>query len=143
MLKLYGILAFFGLAAVLTVSLVSGQDTPSQLEGIYAISGTADDGSAYSGWVEIIEQGELFNLQWETPCGVMSIGQAIRDGDVLSVIFQTPKGLGLAQYTYANGKWKGLWAAAGGTDVYPETLTREKRTLEQLRAQACEKPAHL
>ena len=114
-------------------SLVA-QEKP--VDGVYLVSGTDGQGKDYTGWAIIGKGGIL----WETPCGTIGVGRILASGDTLAIVFEGSAGLGQGLYVKnSKGELIGRWNIVGESSDHPETLTPTERTLEQLRAQACEK----
>lgn len=100
----------------------------SDLSGLYLCEGTSPMGTSYTCAVEIAPQGDIFSVRWRFEQG-HGIGIGIRQGDVLSVIFQLEDGsIGLTSYQIAGTTLTGVWTMPGMSTVATETLQKTTAT---------------
>lgn len=106
----------------------------SDLVGLYTCEGVNPDETPYRCAVEIAAQGDTFALRWRFNKGVEGIGIGIKQGEVLSVIFQLPDGsIGLTSYRITGTTLTGVWTMPGQSTVATETLHKTKaKSLEDV-----------
>ena len=105
---------------VLSPIIASAQD----IAGRYTVMGINEDGSAYAGFVDIVDSGSAFTLTWEDKGKQYAAGLGLLEGQVLSVIFQTSTGdIGLASYRREAKALVGRWLFPGHPKINTETLT--------------------
>jgi hypothetical protein len=101
---------------------VQAQDT---LAGAYTVTGANEDGSSYTGRAQVTDTDGILRIEMSDEQGVASIAIGLREGNVVSVIFQTREGaVGVASYRLENGRWIGRWTLPGSDVVLTETLTK-------------------
>ena len=101
------------------------------LVGSYTVSGRNQDGATYTGTAEIASEGEVYGVRWLVEPNAQMIGIGLREGDVLSVIFQMADGsVGLTAFRIVQDRngltLKGRWTVPGHNVVLPETLTKAR-----------------
>lgn len=106
---------------------------PAEVNGAYAVSGTNPDGGQYSGTLEIIPRGSVYQFRWNA--GAQYDGIGIRNGKIIAVAFaggSDGTGCGVVDYTIMNdGSLDGRWGYWGTTSAGTEKATRILgRTLE-------------
>ena len=133
------------LAALLLASSVftQAQEPTDPLVGIYTCDGLNHDGAAYRALVAIEANGAAYVLRWELVGDPQrQVGIALRQNDVLSVIFQTDSGaVGLSSYAIEQdekglrllGRWLMPGVAAVSREVLTKTAARSIDELRQLR----------
>lgn len=113
------------LACLLLVlpACVSAQDT---LTGTYTVEGLNDDGSTYTFQADVVEEGGVLSLSMRNERGdVAVIALGLREGDIVSTVFQTSDGaIGLAVYRIEGDTWRGRWIVPGAPGILTETLTK-------------------
>lgn len=105
----------------------------AEVNGAYAVSGTNPDGGQYSGTLEIIPRGSVYQFRWNA--GAQYDGIGIRNGKIIAVAFASGSdgtGCGVVDYTIMNdGSLDGRWGYWGTTSAGTEKATRIfGRTLE-------------
>lgn len=106
----------------LLVALAIATQGPD-ITGEYACTGTGADNASYSVSLEVERDGDTYALTWATPQGTTGVGIGLLKNGVLSVIFQTPNGIGLASYAVGKGQLDGTWTVPGSDESYPELCT--------------------
>ena len=99
------------------------------LAGVYLVEGVNPDHSPYTGVVELVAQGEQWQLTWSFEPAGEAVGIGVLQGDVHAEIFQTDGGMiGLASYVVDRAstplRLKAHWIIPGVADVLSETLTK-------------------
>lgn len=108
--------------------------------GTYSVEGTnPDNGSTYSGTVEVTRTGETYQVVWDiagqrfvgTGLGALIrddsflVGAAESDDTAISVGYKSGDGFGMAMYfEQDDGTWDGIWTYGGSDRVARETWTR-------------------
>jgi len=101
--------------------------------GRYNVSGTNPDGGQYSGSLEIISRGSVYQFRWNA--GTQYDGIGIRNGKFVAVAFASGSdgtGCGVVDYTIMkDGTLDGTWGYWGKTSSGTERATRiSGRSLE-------------
>ena len=115
---------------LLCLSMFGYAAPADDLTGQYKVDGTNPvDDSTYTGVIDITGKGEQWALHWTFQQGE-AVGIGIRQGHVLSVIFQTHDGaIGLVSFAIEENAQgdvtlKGRWTIPGTGVVASEVLTR-------------------
>lgn len=108
-------------AALLAASLTSAA---AEGPGQYAVSGQDPDGSSYQGSATITQTAkDIWRIAWVIGDERYE-GFAIGDGKVLSVMFTSKEGSGVALYVSDDkGDYNGRWAFRGASAVGSEKLS--------------------
>ena len=119
------------LCASLVMPQAHGRST--DVAGRYNVSGTNPDGGQYSGSLEIISRGSVYQFRWNA--GSQYDGIGIRNGKFVAVAFASGNdgaGCGVVDYTITNdGTLDGRWGYWGKTSSGTERATRiSGRSLE-------------
>ena len=130
------------IAALLPIGLIAQAPDADPLVGIYLCEGLNHDGVTYRAVVEIVANGPAYELRWEMIGNPQrNVGIALRQDDVLSVIFQTEAGsIGLSSYAIERAEkgvtLRGRWLVPGLAVISRETMTKTAaRSLDELRQQ--------
>lgn len=100
---------------------VYAQDT--SLEGSYTVKGMWE--KPYTGHADVTEADGIVNLEWFNNAGEkVGIGVGIREGAVLSVIFQSGQSIGLSSYRIEGTTLIGRWTYPVEPKLFTETLTK-------------------
>lgn len=102
-----------------------GQETLSNLEGVYVSEGKDEDGKTIRGAATIYKVGEVFLVQFITAQAGGSKGIGIRQGDTFAVgwVYEN-KGQGVTLYKIGAKTLSGKWAGIPGKGrMNAETLT--------------------
>jgi hypothetical protein len=98
----------------------------SDFAGRYNVSGMNPDGGQYSGTLEIIPRGNVYQFRWNA--GTQYDGIGIRNGKYVAVAFASGSdgtGCGVVDYTIMNdGTLDGRWGYWGQTSSGTERATR-------------------
>lgn len=108
------------------------------LSGTYRVDGKNQDGSAYTGSVEIAQSGsEQLSFRWSFPRRngdvQVNIGLGLLQGDAVAVVYQAEQGdgaIGLATYRIERTpllKLIGRWMIPGENIVSDEVLTKGEK----------------
>ena len=116
------------------VSLSPWSTTPQSIVGTYAGTGLNEEQKPYPLEVRITEKGDSFWLEFYDQGQLMAVGMGLREGDVLSVIFQTASGaIGLSSYKIDEDTLIGVWKFPGVEGTGSERLRRtEKLSVPQV-----------
>ena len=96
---------------------------PSSFAGGYSVQGTNSNGSGYSGSLNIIQQGQVWQLAWEIGSDAFD-GIGISSGNVLAAAYGGA-GCGVALYAIQpNGDLDGIWGVWGNDYLGTEYATR-------------------
>ena len=110
-----------GAFAIWCVMLAAAQETT--LEGAYAVKGMWE--KPYTGHADVTEANGVVNLAWFNDAGQqLGIGVGLREGAILSVIFQSGNSIGLAAYRITGTTLIGRWLYPGELGLFTETLTK-------------------
>jgi len=101
-------------------------DLPGNIEGRYRISGTNPNGDPYTGSLEIITRGGVYEFRWDA--GRQYNGVAVRNGKVVAVAFANGadgSGCGVVDYRImSDGTLDGVWGNWGTTASGTERAKR-------------------
>src|SRR5688572_26555609 len=104
--------------AVLGIALVAADEKPANIAGVYSCKGDGDMGGNHEGKVEITENGDVFKVEWTLALGENYEGVGIRNGNVLSVSWESGNSSGIVVYTIEKGdkgpKLNGKWSPNPG-----------------------------
>lgn len=101
--------------------------TPApDIAGAYSIVGTNEDGSPYTGALEVIKHGAVYQFRWNA--GKQYDGVGVPNGNVVAVAFtggSNGKGCGVVSYqVLADGMLDGNWGYWGVNEMGTETAVR-------------------
>jgi hypothetical protein len=107
---------------------VAGRETlkgSSQLSGRYAITlgQNPDNGSKYTGEVEIKRTGETYELRWFTP-DPSAVGRGIKVGDLL-VVGYGPESPGVVAYCMTEEGGDGVWSYGESRGLGREVIAHQ------------------
>jgi hypothetical protein len=106
-------------------ALLWGAQAQDTLAGAYTVTGANEDGSSYTGRAQVTDTDGILRIEMSDEQGVASIAIGLREGNVVSVIFQTREGaVGVAIYRLEQDRWIGRWTLPGSDVVLTETLTK-------------------
>jgi hypothetical protein len=91
------------------------------LGGAYVLAGRHNDGTAYSGSVEITPTGETYEVDWVLS-GLRFMGRGVRLGNTLIVAYAEGDRPQVWAYCVAPSVQAGLTADGAGTHVTPEVI---------------------
>ena len=118
------IFLLIGASAVLPQA--HGVSGPGVLTGQYNVAGTNPDGSQYSGTLEVIARGSVYQFKWNA--GTQYDGIGVRQGRIIAVAFASGgdgKGCGVVDYAIMNdGTLDGKWGYWGASTAGTERATR-------------------
>jgi hypothetical protein len=114
--------AIFSVLLVLTVASIAAPqvhsnapDLPTNVEGQYRVLGTNPNGDRYSGSLEVITRGDVYEFRWNA--GRQYNGIGVRNGKVLAVAFANGddgSGCGVIDYRImSDGTLDGIWGNWG------------------------------
>ena len=126
--------SFIAIALLLIVLLLIGAsvtarqthttpgDLPRNVDGRYRVSGTNPDGAQYTGSLEVIAQGSVFEFRWNV--GGQYEGIGVKNGKIVAVAFANGgdgSGCGVVNYMIMNdgtldGRWGNWGTDASGTE---------------------------
>lgn len=96
---------------------------PASFEGSYSVQGTNSNGSGYSGSLDIVQKGEVWQLVWNVGSDVFD-GVGITSGNVLAAAYGGA-GCGVALYAVQpNGALDGIWGVWGTNSLGTEYATK-------------------
>ena len=91
------------------------------LGGTYVLTGIHNDGTAYSGTVEIMPTGETYAVDWALS-GLRFLGRGVRLGDTLVVAYAEDRRPQVWAYCITPNVLAGLTADGAATQVTPEVI---------------------
>ena len=96
----------------------------AQRTGVYSLSGTNPDGSAYGGEVAMQQVGLVsWRVIWSVE-GERIEGIGMSSGNVMAVMYQLGQRTGMGIFNIeANGTMIGQWTVLGSSGIGTETLT--------------------
>jgi hypothetical protein len=114
-----------GLALLAPPPSLAAQDV--DVTGTYTCQGKNPNGRTYTGRVEIVQKGDVYQVEW-TIGRETHVGVGILEGRTLSVCWAVAEGSpggGIVVYRVErDGRLVGKWTSLGGRgEVYRETLT--------------------
>jgi len=106
--------------------LTNGATAQTSLVGTYTVEGTNPDATTYTGHAEVIETDDGIGITLTNEAGeVMGMAIGLREGNVISTVFQTSDGaIGVAAYRIEGDQLIGHWRVPGLDGVFTETLTK-------------------
>ncbi len=122
----------FWIALLVTTTLVPSFQSGSALNpsGKWEISDAKTyDGKSYTGELNIVQSGSVYNLGWKTSAGNYP-GVAILDGSDLMVGWGINTAHGVLVYNIETAALKGRWTSAGQTKIGTENVTLTNGKLE-------------
>jgi hypothetical protein len=101
-------------------------DATSNLGGRYKVSGTNPDGGVYTGNLDVIERGGVYQFRWNA--GTQYEGVGLRNGRIVAVAFANGNdgsGCGVVNYTVrGDGTLQGTWGYWGTSVSGTESARR-------------------
>ncbi len=113
--------AFVAFAAFIFATFAAWAD-PS---GSYEFKGTALDGTAYHGMLDIKKNGDVYELIYTFDDGSVQEGSAVGDDSFLAYGYGDDEELGVGLMTGKGGSWEGIWTNVGAGKMSIETWTRK------------------
>lgn len=110
--------------AALVCLVLAATPAAAQRSGLYDLSGTNPDGSAYSGEVAMQQVGIVsWRIIWGV-AGERIEGIGMSSGNVLAVMYQLGQRTGMGIFNInADGSMAGQWTVLGSSGIGTETLT--------------------